>query len=292
MAIKPHYERFPSLNALRAFEASARLGGFSQAAQEMSVTPGAVAAQVKLLEAEYGSALFERHARGVRLTSLGQSVRDDFVQAFDVLGEAVRKLRRQAKPTSVHIVTSPALAQLWLAPRLVKLREEFHAIDLSVTALEEPPHLKRGPFDICLFYTADPLSHYIHVSDELVTPVCAPVLANRIKEPPDLGRVTCIGDVVWEDWKVWARSTGWGDKLELGAGPSFSLYAVAVQEALLGLGVIMGRRSLIQPYLESGALVAPFETVPLGLSINAWTLPESRNSIEVNSVMEAICKLL
>ncbi len=288
MAINPPYERFPSLNALRAFEASARLGGFAQAAQELSVTPGAVAAQVKLLEAEYGSALFERHARGVRLTPLGHSVRKDFIRAFDVLGEAVRNLRRMSKPSNVHIVTSPALAQLWLAPRVIKLREVFQDIDLSVTALEEPPHLKRGPFDICLFYSEGSQSHHIRLADEYITPVCAPALANRIRHPRDLAEVTCIGDVVWEDWKVWGRVTGWGDKFTLGAGPRFSLYAVAAQEALLGLGVIMGRRSLVQPYLESGALVAPFEWVPLGLTIDAWTLPESRTSVEVNKVLEAI----
>ncbi|MBK5567064.1 LysR substrate-binding domain-containing protein [Ensifer sp. SSB1] len=291
MAIKPHYDRFPSLNALRAFEAAARLGGFAQAAQEMSVTAGAVAAQVKLLEDEYGAKLFERQARGVRLTLLGRSVQEDFTGAFDALGEAARKLRRLALPTSVHIVTSPALAQLWLAPRVIQLRQKFATIDLSVTALEEPPHLKRGPFDISLFYTEQAESHHRHIIDEHITPVCAPSVAGKLTQPADLADVTCIGDVVWEDWKVWVQGMRLDEKFKLGAGPSFSLYAVAVQEALLGLGVIMGRRSLVQPYLESGALVAPFDSVPLGLSINAWTLPESRKSAEVNAVMDAMWNL-
>lgn len=291
MALKPNYERFPSLNALRAFEAAARLGGFAQAAQEMSVTPGAVAAQVKLLEDEYGAKLFERHARGVRLTHIGQGIQADFTEAFDALGEAARKLRRLASPSSVHIATSPAIAQLWLAPRVIQLRQEFSTVDLSVTALEDPPHLKRGPFDISLFYTERAESHHRLIVEERLTPVCAPSLAGKLTNPSDLANVTCIGDVVWQDWDIWLQAVCLGGKFKPGAGPRFSLYAVAVQEALLGLGVIMGRLSLVQPYLESGALVAPFDAVPLGLSISAWTLPESRKSAEVNAVMEAIWML-
>lgn len=78
------------LNALRAFEASARLGGFARAALELKVTPGAIAALVKTLENEYGAALFERHAKGVRLTPLGESVKGQFTEAFDAVEAAAR----------------------------------------------------------------------------------------------------------------------------------------------------------------------------------------------------------
>ncbi len=91
------------LNALRAFEASARLGGFARAAHELKVTPGAIAALIKTLEAQYGAALFERHAKGVRLTPLGESVKTQFTEAFDAVEEAARTLRRLAAPQRVHI---------------------------------------------------------------------------------------------------------------------------------------------------------------------------------------------
>lgn len=151
MAVSPGFDRMPSLNALRAFEAAARLGSFRLAANELMVTPSSVAAQIKALEAECSAALFDRQAQGVRLTPLGERVAPSFSAAFDALGQSVRDLRRLAVPRWVHIVTSPALAQLWLSPRLVRLRAELSDIDISVTALEEPPDLKRTPFDICLF---------------------------------------------------------------------------------------------------------------------------------------------
>jgi LysR family glycine cleavage system transcriptional activator len=98
MAVSPPRPKDLPLNALRAFEAAARLGGFAAAAQELGVTPGAVTAHVKTLEAQLGAALFERTARGVELNALGQRVLPGFIEAFDALGEAVQTLRLEAAP--------------------------------------------------------------------------------------------------------------------------------------------------------------------------------------------------
>lgn len=287
MPVAPPFSRMPSLNALRAFEAAARLGSFRHAAEELMVTPGAVTAQIKALEAEYGAPLFQRQARGVELTALGARVAPSFIAAFDALSDAVRDLRRHAAPRKVHVVTSPALAQLWLAPRLVGLRAVLRDIDISLTALEEPPDLKRTPFDICLFYDIPGLGRET-LWNETLLPVCTPALAHTLAEPADLARVTCISDVVWQDWKIWAAAAVPTGRV-VPAGPGYSLYAIAVQEALTGTGVLMGRQSLVQPHLDSGALVAPFDlAVPLGLSITTWMLPESRNDRTVIAVAEAL----
>lgn len=287
MPISPPSHRTPSLNALRAFEAATRFGSFQKAADELNVTPGEVAAQIKALEAEYGAPLFERRARGVELSALGQRVKPRFTAAFDALGEAVRELRNQAAPHKVHVVTSPALAQLWLAPRLRRLRAMPKSLDISVTALEEPPDLKRTPFDICVFY-ARPGAGKIRLFDERLLPVCAPVLAAKLVTPADLASVTCISDVVWQDWRVWAASAMLSGSI-VPTGPGFSLYAVAVEEALSGAGVLMGRQSSVQQHLDSGALVAPFKlSAPLGLPITAWILPERRNNRAVVEVIDAL----
>ncbi|HKS11932.1 MAG TPA: LysR family transcriptional regulator [Pseudomonas sp.] len=279
------------LNALRAFEASARLGGFAQAAHELRVTPGAVAALVKTLEAQYGAALFERHARGVRLTTLGQSVKAQFTQAFDAVEEAARTLRRLAAPQRVHIVTSPALAQLWLGPRLPRLTEMLAPVEISITAVDEPPNLKRSPFDLCLFYVEELGRGQRKIADEAVLPVCTPALAARIAAPEDLIDAHCIKDVVWKDWEVWSGRV-MPDQPFVARGPGFSLYSIAVQQALLGAGVLMGRRSLVQPYLESGAQVAPVgQAAPLGMAIAAWRLPGAGGNPLVEAVEEAMVGL-
>lgn len=93
MAISPPRPKGPPLNALRAFEAAARLGGFAAAADELCVTSGAIAQHIKSLESWAGADLFERRSQGVRLTALGSAVAAQFSAAFDGLGEAVHSLR-------------------------------------------------------------------------------------------------------------------------------------------------------------------------------------------------------
>lgn len=275
MPVAPPVPRLPSLNALRAFETAARLGGFAQAAEELGVTPGAVAAQIKALEAELGADLFERHARGVRLTALGQRALPGFVAAFDALGGAVRALRGEAAPRKVHVAALPALAQLWLAPRLPQLRRALPGLDLSVTALETPPNLKRVPFDLCLFYAERVPPGAVRLGRDALLPVCTPALAAGLARPEDLRAAVCLTDSAWAgDWARWAEAAMPGAGF-VARGPVFSLYALAVAEALNGAGVLMARRALVAPHLASGALVAPFAThVPLPGAITLWRLPD------------------
>ena len=135
MAVSPPRPKSFAMTALRAFEASARLGGFSAAAQELGVTPGAISAQIKSLEAELGAPLFQRSAKGVVLTPLGAQSLPAFGQAFDQLGQAVQQMRDAAAPRVVHIATLPAIAQFWLSPRLPRLRTEMPGTEISITAL-------------------------------------------------------------------------------------------------------------------------------------------------------------
>src|ERR1700761_1601784 len=107
MAVAPPRPRNLPLNALRAFEAAARLQSFVLAAAELGVTPGAVAAHIKALEAEIGAALFARQTKGVALTALGRRVLPEFVGAFDALATAAQRLRTEAAPQRVHIAALP-----------------------------------------------------------------------------------------------------------------------------------------------------------------------------------------
>ena len=121
------------------------------AAAELGVTPGAVTAHVKALEDRLGAALFERQARGVRLTALGLAAMEELTGAFDALAGAEARLRALALPREVQIATLPAIAQLWLSPRLPALRAAAPEISVSITALEAPPNLKRSLHDLSLF---------------------------------------------------------------------------------------------------------------------------------------------
>jgi len=292
MPVSPPFPRLPSLNALRAFEAAARLGGFAQAAAELQVTPGAVAAQIKVLEEDIGAELFARHAKGVRLTALGERALPSFVSAFDALTGAVRDLRNEAAPGKVHIAALPAIAQLWLAPRLPKLRARLPQVDISVTATEAPPNLKRVPFDLCLFYDTTDAAGKATIASDALLPVCASQVAAGLRNPHDLVGAVCLSDTAWaDDWNLWV--SGAFPEIDLvPKGPVFSLYALAVEEALNGAGVLMAHKALVEDHLRSGALVSPFPVeVALPEAISIWALPGRHGSETVSQVMCALHSL-
>ncbi|WP_374370623.1 LysR family transcriptional regulator [Tabrizicola sp.] len=262
----PPLTRLP-LNALRAFEAAARTGAFTLAAAELGVTPGAVTAHVKALEERLGAPLFERQARGVRLTALGLAAVEELTGAFDALAGAEAWLRALALPQEVHIATLPAIAQLWLSPRLPALRAAAPEISVSITALEAPPNLKRSLHDLSLF-PAEAGGRL--VAEDSLFPVCSPALAARLGRVEDLGAVPCLSDTAWDrDWEIWLQAVG----VEVAVrGPAFSLYALAVEEAVNGAGVLIGHGPLVAGHLERGTLVAPFsQRVSLAAGLRLWS---------------------
>ncbi|MEM7547143.1 MAG: LysR substrate-binding domain-containing protein [Pseudomonadota bacterium] len=260
MALNPPRPPSLPLNALRAFESASRLGGFKAAAEELCVTPGAVAQQIKVLEAAVGAPLFWRSAQGVSLTALGAATAAEFSAAFDLLGVATSRLRSGAAPNVVRITALPSLAQLWLGPRLADLRARLPGVTISVTAAERPPHLLREPFDIALFFEpAAGASAAYNLGEDEIFPVCAPALAKRVHVPADLAGLVLLSDASWaSDWDHWAATVPEVPQARP-AGPVFSLYALAVSEAVAGAGFLMGHRHLVSDPLKSGALVAPFD---------------------------------
>jgi len=271
MAVSPPRPKSFAMTALRAFEAAARLGGFSAAATELGVTPGAISAQIKSLEAELGAPLFQRTAKGVVLTPLGAQSLPAFGQTFDQLGEAVQRMRDAAAPRVVHIATLPAIAQFWLSPRLPRLRAEMPGTEISITALEQPPNLKRTSYDLCLFFSD---TDGTVLAEDVIFPVCAPALAERLESPLDLLNVPCLYDTSWEeDWEHWLCQAALPHHIAP-RGPVYSLYALAVEEALNGAGVLIGHETLLAPYLARGQLVAPFgQKATLARALRLWSMP-------------------
>lgn len=268
MAVAPPRPKGPPLNALRAFEAAARLGGFSKAAEELCVTPGAITQHIKSLEEWVGTALFERRSQGVRLTQEGARLQPEFTEAFDKMGEAIHALREVTKAPVVHIAALPSVAQLWLSSRLPRLRAAHPRFQFSVTALEQPPNLLREMFDWSVFFepiedgqlntsTDDP--NAIILEEDEIFPVCSPELASTIQSVADLSRHSLLIDDTWaHDWEIWARHADW-DNQTANHSARFSLYALALEEARNGAGILMGHSSLVRASLEAGHLVKPFD---------------------------------
>jgi len=248
----------PPLNALRAFEAAARLGSFSRAAEEIGVTQGAIAQQVRHLEAFLGLTLFRRLPQGVALTEAAQDARPRLSAAFDALALTVQELKASHAGRALAIAALPCIAQLWLSPRLPALQRAFPGLAVSISAMEEPPAARHENFDLALFYLARPPANALALGEDSLFPVCAPSLAATLSSPADLAGRILLHDAVWRsDWVRWLRHVG-ASGIDPGRGPSYSLYALALDAALGGAGILIGRRSLVAPYLADGRLVAPF----------------------------------
>ena len=261
MSVSPPRPQSPPLNALRAFEAAARLGGFTPAADELCVTPGAISQHIKSLEGWAGAPLFERRSQGVSLTELGQSVATEFTTAFDAIGDAVRSLRTGAAQSTINIAALPSIAQLWLSPKLPAIRTALSGHNISVAALETPPNLTREMFDISIFL-GTPADHSTKnvLKSDVIYPVCSPEIAQRLKTLTDLQHETWLYDALWaDDWALWINQTA-SNRIAPRSGPRFSLYSIAIEEAKNGAGVLIGHEILIEPLLKSGALVAPFKS--------------------------------
>ncbi len=292
LSIVPPRPKGPPLNALRAFESAARLGGFALAAEELCVTPGAISQHIKTLEDWLGAELFQRRAHGVELTDLGADTLPDLSTAFDAMGAAVHAMRAGSGDAWVHIAALPSVAQLWVSPRLPALRAALPEVSLSISAIETPPNLARGVFDLSVFLrpaTGAP-GETVLVQD-MITPVCTPELARRLQKPSDLRHMTLLHDALWAgDWALWANVV-LGEAEGFGQGPRYSLYALALEEARHGAGVLMGHEALVRPALERGDLVAPFpQAVPTGLSLVLETVAPRRSNAVRQAVISRLLK--
>lgn len=291
MSLKAPRPGFPALNALRAFEAAARHESFARAGEELNVTAGAVAQQVKGLEAWLGQPLFHRRSQGLRLTAEARAALPDLIAAFDALGLAVRGLRQSLGPSELRVAALPALAQLWLSPRRAALAALCPGRSLSISALETPPDLGRELYDLALFYTegSAPDADLVPLAEDRIFPVCSPALlaeGRRLKRPEDLAGLTLLHDTAWrDDWPLWLAEAGVTD-VDAAAGPSFSLYSLALEAARDGAGVLMGHEALVAPALARGDLVAPF---PLRVSTGrllALALPPRATGSERDALVD------
>jgi LysR family glycine cleavage system transcriptional activator len=269
--------RLPPLNALRAFEAAGRHLSFTRAADELNVTAAAISHQVKALEDFLGVALFRRLPRGLLLTEAGQACLPGLSDGFDGLAEAVERARGTETRGVLTVSAPPSLAGKWLVPRLERFREAHPDIDIRVSASMDLVDFARDDVDVALRFGPGryPGLRADLLMGEEVFPVCSPALIDGphpLRTPDDLRWQTLIhddsgtSDETFPDWRMWLRAAG-VTGVDAGRGPRFSPSSMAIQAAVEGQGVILGRGVLVAADLAAGRLVKPFElTFPVAFS--------------------------
>ena len=260
--------RLPPLNALRAFEVAARRGGFSRAAEELHVTPAAVSHQIKSLESHLGVTLFRRLPRGLELTESGRQLLPQLSRGFEHFARGVEGLSASGLAGPLTVNTAPSFAALWLTPRLESFVRSYPDIEICVLAQEKPPDLARGEVDIRIPYG---LGNYPGLATRLlmgerIFPVCAPSLLNqlRLRRFSDLRHHTLLHDVnpgaeePSMTWRRWLRDAGITG-IDAERGVKFGNSILVAEAAVRGLGVALGRLSLVGDHLATGRLVRPLK---------------------------------
>ncbi|NBB15461.1 transcriptional regulator GcvA [Caulobacter sp. SLTY] len=263
-----HRRRLPPLNALRAFEAAARHLNFSRAAEELSVTPGAVSQQIQNLEDYVGAALFKRTPKGLLLTDAAQTALPALREAFDRLAEAASLLTAAVDGRRLTLTAAPSFAAKWLVPRLGKFEEKHPQVDVWLSAGMEVVDFASGEIDLAIRYGGGryPGLEVIKLMTETVIPVVSPGLLNEnpLNDPSDLAHHILLhdgspdADDSCPDWAMWLAARGIRG-VDGARGPRFNQSSLVIEAAVNGRGVALAKRTLAQADLDAGRLVTPIQ---------------------------------
>lgn len=284
----------PPLSTLPAFDAAARLGSFSKAAQELNSSQPAISQQIRQLESAVGQKLFRRKSQGVALTEAGEDLHVAVQQGFAGLREVMARLRQPRLRLNLTVATDFAFAAYWLLPRLDRFKAEMPMVDVRIMTAQHTDDLGSTNADIAvLFGDPPPLKSGVRrrgratspdlvktasalLFSEAVFPVCAPGYAQRAEK----GAASCLtaatllhlDDVAagqqqpirpgtrWFRWSDWFAACGLDLPVE---GPQlrFNNYTLVLQAAIAGQGVALGWSPLVEPLLAAGQLVKAHDFV-------------------------------
>jgi LysR family glycine cleavage system transcriptional activator len=269
--------RIYPLNALRAFEASARHLSFVRAAEELSVTPAAVSHQVKKLEEYLGLPLFHRQPRGLLLTKTGQILLPELGEVFLRLDKAMERVIDSDSRGILTLSVAPTFAVMWLITRLQKFYELHPDIDVRISTSLGLVDFQRDDFDAAIRLGSGQWFglETIKLFDESVTPMCSPRFLegpDALKSPDDLRKHVLIHNHSMDydpdapTWLTWLEAAG-ASGVDASRGAHFSLPDHGLQASIDGAGVVLGWRSLAAKDVAAGRVVEPFDlTLPLGSS--------------------------
>ena len=295
--------RLPPLNALRAFEAAARLGSMNAAADELSVTPAAISHQVKTLEDILGLKMFHRKVRAVTLTESGSELLPYLRDGFDTLAKGCARLVEQESNAPLVISSSPAFAAKWLMPNLADFNQRHPEIKIRIDGSLSVVDFSKDDVDVALRFGQGPYEglHADSLAYEDVVPVCSPDLRDGnppLNEPGDLAYHTLI-HMDWfaapgmqTDWPMWLKLAGL-DQIDATKGPVVTSDSLAVEAAVSSAGVALVSEFLVKRELEAGRLVKLFDLV-LSSDFRYWFVcpPENLERPRVaafrNWLLEAI----
>jgi LysR family transcriptional regulator, glycine cleavage system transcriptional activator len=253
--------RLPPLSSLRVFEAAARHNSFRKAAEELNLTASAVSHGVQTLENWLEVELFYREPRGLRLTDAGKIYSPFVNQALSLLAKATEQVPGRKATGTLSVSSAPTFANKILLPRLEKFALQFPDFRVTLDTSQRLVDLTLDGFDIAIRFASmkKHAPHWTSLGTETLLPVCSPALkrqftgsstAKLLSQAP-LIHVTNVSD----DWIHWFRTTGMEIPPSIDDGLRVDTFKTGFDAAIHGLGVVLGRRPLVDDDIDAGRLI-------------------------------------
>lgn len=246
----------PSISALLAFEAVARLGSATRAAQELSLTQSAISRQLKTLEDQLGIALLTRQGRQLQLTSAGQVYVAQVRDILNALAQASVGAQSNTSGGTLNLAILPAFGMHWLAPRLRDFAHHEPEVTVNLSTRLRPFDIAQSTFDAAIHFGHQdwPGVRYLPLMPEAVVPVCAPErMAQPVADPEEMLTHPLLHlETRPRGWARWLTANG--VETEPSAGMMFDQFSTMAQAAIHGLGVALLPAFFAEPYLRDGQL--------------------------------------
>lgn len=252
----------PPTAVLYSFVKAAEHDSFSRAAAELSLTQGAISRQVAALEGWVGRPLFDRRGRRVTLNPAGRSYADAIAPALTEIRRATRRVMDDGDRQALEIATLPSFGMRWLAPRLPGLSAQHPEIVVNLTARSDEFDLEAEGFDAAIHFGTEnwPKARHDLLFRETTIAVLGARLAGSVKRPSDLLNVPLLTLRSRVDaWSNWFASQGI-DEWVTAKSASHNQFLLLAQTVAAGGGAALIPRFLIEQELETGLLVAPFDS--------------------------------
>ncbi|CAM2195536.1 HTH-type transcriptional activator AmpR [Paraburkholderia kururiensis] len=247
------------LNALRAFESSARHLSFTRAAQELNVTQAAVSQQVRTLEARLGCALFKRLPRGLAITDEGLALLPVLSESFGRIETVLKQFEGGRRRQVLTVGAVGTFAVGWLIPRLRQFRETHPFVELRLLTHNNLVDLAAEGLDFAVRFGDGgwPATHNTLLLDAPLAVLCAPAIARRLKKPADLANETLLRSYRIDEWPNWFAAAG---MTPLAAtGPVFDSSRLMAEAAVQGAGVALAPPRMFVHELQTGTLARVFD---------------------------------
>jgi LysR family glycine cleavage system transcriptional activator len=238
------------------------------AAEELHITHGAISRQIRTLESHLGSPLFQRLTRKIVLTETGAEYHAAISRLLGELTNETERLRGPSGVARLWISTSVSFASKWLAPRLHRFKDRHKELDVYLDVTDVNVDLGDGQVDAAIRYGSGRYPHVLseRILDETVTPVCNPSYLEAVgglSLPGELMRCMLLHeDRMLANWEQWFALAGL-DGVRIHRGAAYSHGSLAIDAAIRGEGIALGRSALVTDDIVGGRLVAPFPQIQL-----------------------------